>query len=397
MKKYILLFSIASILLAGCDDVVEYESALRDKQNENVSVNSYKISHAEALEFSNEVLKKISTRSTPLSLPSFDYVVDVKTTRSTVSNDTLAYVINYPNEAGFVIVATDKRVNPLLAFSETGNFSFDNEIAKVNFIEKLGTYIEKSKSDTPCKFPDISFDNSRTVEPFIDAYLNQRSPWDKYVIMEHPGCPVGCVAVATAYVMSYSKEKLAYHGEEFLLKTIVSAIRNVANDQDQSENQTQVRGVNLLPPPSIYSYTWGQDKMAKLLYWIGKDVDMQYGTQSSGAYSEDAFNLCESLNFTIPSGFSEFNVNEIAKFLRTDHVIYLRGSNLKTMGGHAWVSDGCMSAVSAENPEKPMITYIHCNWGWGGNGNGYYKGDIFEVGDRTYKPLQFFAVKREWK
>lgn len=44
-----------------------------------------------------------------------------------------------------------------------------------------------------------------------------------------------------------------------------------------------------------------------------------------------------------------------------------------------------------------MITYIHCNWGWGGNGNGYYKGDIFEVGDRTYKPLQFFAVKREWK
>lgn len=397
MKKSILLFSMASILLAGCNSAIEDEPLLKDRQDESGSVISYKISQTEALEFSNKVLNKISTRSTLPSPPSFDYVVDGKSTRGTLSNDTLAYVINYPNDGGFVIVATDKRVNPLLAFSDTGHFSFDNEIAKVNFIDNLGAYVEQTKSNSPFKLSDISFDNASTVEPFIDAFLNQRSPWDKYVIKEHPGCPVGCVAVATAYVMSYSKEKLAYHDEEFLLKTIVSAIRAVPQDPNQTDNQTQVQGTNLLPPPIIYSYTWGQDRMAKLLYWIGKDVDMVYGTQSSGAYSEDAFNLCKSLNYTIPSGFTSFNINEIARYIRTGHIIYLRGQNIKTMGGHAWVSDGCRSAVYADDPEKPMVTYIHCNWGWGGNGNGYFKGDIFEVGDRSYKPLQFFAVKREWK
>lgn len=397
MRKLLFFATFISIFLAGCSNSTEDNILMQDLQDEQISALSNKISEIEAIEISNEVLNKISTRTNPAAIPTIDYVTKHNTTRSTASNDTLAYIINYPDDTGFVIIATDKYVNPLLAYSNQGHFSFDNEIAKENFIDEIGPYLEKSKSNAPFNWDDISFDNSKTVEPFIEISLNQRNPWDKYVIEKHPGCPVGCLAVAVAYVMTYSKEELNYHDSTWQFKSIISAIENKAIAPVIPTTNTESQGINLLPPPTLYSYDWGVDKMAKLLYRVGADLGLNYTSDRTGGVPMiNSYYYCQSLNYTIPSGYSDYNSNEVARYLRTDHIICLYGVDINGNGAHAWVGDGCMATVSISHPEQPIVNYIHCDWGWGGSCNGYFNGDIFDVGYQ-FDVRKYFAVKREWK
>lgn len=397
MKKRLLLIPMTLFFLTGCTNAIDDEALLDNRQDENISLDSDKITQIEAIEISNEVLNKISTRTTSADIPAFEYVIADKSSQKSASNDTLAYVINYPEDKGFVILATDKRVNPLLAFSERGHFSFDNVTAKEMFVDKLGLYLERAKSNAPFDFGDIAFDNSSTVEPFIKISLDQRNPWDKYVIQEHPGCPVGCLAVATALVMTYSKEELYYHEETWQFKKIISAIENKnVVVPVRPTPPTKSQGINPLPPISMYTYDWGVERMAKLLYWIGVDLGMTYTTDGSSAPMINSYNLCRDLNYSIPSGYTNYNINEVARYLRTDHIICLYGVDLNGEGAHAWVSDGCMATVSVAHPEQPIVNYIHCDWGWGGSSNGYFKGDVFEVGYK-FEVRKYFAVKREWK
>lgn len=71
----------------------------------------------------------MSTRTSDKTQVKFDFVLSNKksTTRSASVSDTLAYIINYPNEEGFTIVSTSRKIFPVLGFSEKGHFSIDNE------------------------------------------------------------------------------------------------------------------------------------------------------------------------------------------------------------------------------------------------------------------------------
>ena len=137
--------------------------------------------------------------------------------------------------------------------------------------------------------------------------------------------------------------------------------------------------------------------MAKLLYWIGKDVNMSYSHSGSGAVSSDAYDLCKSLNFSIPSGYATFDIKKITQYLKDNHIVYLRGSDIDGKGGHAWVSDACYFCVDINDRTQILDTYIHCDWGWGGSCNGYYSGSVFEASSYKFKPGNYFAIKREWQ
>lgn len=47
-------------------------------------------------------------------------------TGSSVGLDTLMYVVNFSNNNGFVLVAADKRTEPIFAFIDEGNLDFEN-------------------------------------------------------------------------------------------------------------------------------------------------------------------------------------------------------------------------------------------------------------------------------
>lgn len=168
-------------------------------------------------------------------------------------------------------------------------------------------------------------------------------------------------------------------------------------DAIEIANKVLKRGlIGPINPIIEYTYDQAVDLMAKLLYWIGKDVDMKYSPDVSLATSSKAYQLCKSLDFTIPSGFATFDIKEITRYLKDEHIVYLDGSDINGKGGHAWVSDACYFCVDMNDSTQILDTYIHCDWGWGGSCNGYYSGSVFEAGSYKFKLCNYFAILREW-
>lgn len=392
---YLLLGITLFIPLLGCSEAsTEDGPILGNIQVNDSALSPQRISKGEATFIASKVLKSATTQTRTLSIPTFEYVINREATRSNAIPDTIAYVLNYPNEQGFVIVASDRRVYPVLAFSNEGHFSFENEIAKTNFIDNIASYISSADPSHSYEVSENAFDGCYKSFPPINICLGQDSPWNKYTSEEHPGCPAGCVAIATALVISHSKYQLSYHNSTYPLRSIITAIEKGQNS-NPSNVQKRISGGY---PPTLPEYTYEQavDSMAKIIYWIGKDVNMYYRPTGSGASSYDAFSLCKTLGFEIPSGYADFNLEKIIRYLEDKHIVYLRGYSDELKGGHAWVSDGCMYCFDIDDPSNIYNMYIRCDWGWNGACNGYYSGAVFDLGNFTYKPLNYFAIKREW-
>lgn len=377
----------------GCADSEDFQQ----KGNRLDPYASLHINQDEALDISQKVMKHSpTTRSAnALASPIFSYVTNGASTRYASVPDTLAYVINYPNNGGFVIVSSDKRVYPVLAYSYNGNFSMDNEIAKANFIDNIGGYINEASANVVYEVSDKDFDGCYSQSPKLQTSIHQKSPWDKYVVEENPGCPVGCVAVATALVLTHSTPMIKLHGSAYSCKSIVNAI---------SAEQNKDKGISFptfrekpcewdeVEQPT-YTYQQAVDSMAKILYWIGKDLKMQYSPSVSLAYSEDAYDLCRILGVKT-SRYNDYDVDDVITYLKNQCMIYMRGIDMNGNGGHAWVCDGYSYCVDSDDKTKMVNQYIHCDWGFGGDGNGYFCGEIFEAAEYRFKPLNYFAVKR---
>ena len=106
--------------------------------------------------------------------------------------------------------------------------------------------------------------------------------------------------------------------------------------------------------------------VAHLMYYVGCSVKMQYGRNSSGAYTDD-----------IPNGFRYFGYGTKIAFRNDytqqawDDLVYSELAAGRPMiyngtagsgGGHSFVCDGFAYG-----------DYFHINWGWGGMGNGFFQ------------------------
>lgn len=75
---------------------------------------------------------------------------------------------------------------------------------------------------------------------------------------------------------------------------------------------------------------------------------------------------------------ADYNIDNVIKDLKCGNkIILMRGHGRyyhvafvvrKYVDGHAWVVDGYIDQVKNNKESK----YVHCNWGWGGNENGYF-------------------------
>lgn len=61
---------------------------------------------------------------------------------------------------------------------------------------------------------------------------------------------------------------------------------------------------------------------------------------------------------------------------------------------HAWTVDGCSFCwKDIDNHKKGVDNlFVHCNWGWGGTGNGYFYGPIFSPKNYQFWDLHYFSV-----
>jgi hypothetical protein len=281
------------------------------------------------------------------------------------------YVITY-QEGGFIIVSAEKKMMPVIAFSETNDFPIDKELpsgvretmslyqemikkmrfgelpedplvvqewkrfedtSKIEELTKSGAKTADDPVDPPCEDSQVYYGPLLTTNWGQDCGYNSDMPVLAGCVMPCDHAFTGCVATAMAQVMNY------HHFPN--------------------------------------NFNWGamgawQPQTQLLMRTNADRVSMTYTCGGSGAFPSVIPGVFV-LGYGYNSGayHANFNssviMNEISIYSRP---VILSGWNSSGGGGHTWVADGYFQTYTCSNGwSEPMI---HMNWGWNGNHNGFY-------------------------
>lgn len=147
--------------------------------------------------------------------------------------------------------------------------------------------------------------------------------------------------------------------------------------------------------------------ISELIREIGKRTNAIYGSgETTSAYLNMLYTTRELLpDKNIPT-YSTVNTDELYNCIKNSSVVCgILGYNRQQEEGHAWALDGTMNIVNTVNCKEVygigrddytlkwsktigIDNYIHHNWGWNGNYNGYFILGIFDhMASRKDSPL----------
>ena len=307
------------------------------------------------------------------------------------------YIFNYVG-GGFSIISADKRVEPILAYSNNGYFPRSGSLPEglanwlvvnhknmqlvrrnpklkipaviANLWAELGPEIKTGNQiinvaqqpPPPCQ-PTYS---NTTVGPLLHTKWGQGQPYNLLcpagAVNGHS--PTGCVATAMAQVMYYWKYPSTYNW----------AIMPTAYNSN----------------PITYP---GNQDVAQLMLDAGRSVTMIYGSTESNPYDgflnppiscttalKNTFHYSSSSesNYNYLTVVSNINAGEpVLLSASTDNHTFLFwnwGTN-----GHEWVCDGYQQIYETWCPSGDTpgggegFLYLHMNWGWDGTGNDLWQ------------------------
>mgnify|MGYP001766598453 CR=1 FL=1 len=296
-------------------------------------------------------------------------------------------------DGGFVIIAADDASIPVLGYSFTGEFGDGAEKSNISFwlglyktaIEEIRTK-NLDNSGTSAVWKDIlenriSKFEGKAVEPLLTSTWNQSPIYNMYCPLDGGSLSVvGCVATAMSQIMYYHKYPAT--GKSFSSYSTL--------DQNLAVNYYLSKYNWDLMPNALSSSSSVTEKheVAQISYHAGVSVEMMYGADGSGAYSEDvpyALKTYFKYNTAVKHEYrSAYNATTwrtmLQDQLNKSQPVYYSGQG--PAGGHAFVCDGYQDA-----------DYYHFNWGWGGAANGYYSIDNLNPSGMTFNDYQ--AVVRD--
>ena len=296
------------------------------------------------------------------------------------------YAFNVSDGNGFVIVAGDDRVKPILAYSTNGSFN-PNEIAE-GFGFTLNSFCHEiqyvrdnnleATADIKAEWKSVAEDgiikhgrkNRSVIGPLCQTIWNQNYPYSSQCPEDEEGSGghvyAGCVATAMAQVMKFWNYPERGTG---------SHTYNPDGYAQQTANFGQTDYHFELMPNYLDSLSTEEDfyYIAQFLHHCGIAVDMQYSGHGSGAYSSDVPDAlqnyfgytCDELQQQSFWGYYYYTNEEWAVMLKNGGLdegmpLYYSGSDENGAGGHAFVCDGY-----DEND------YFHFNWGWSGRDDAW--------------------------
>lgn len=275
-------------------------------------------------------------------------------TATTASRSDAYYVFN--NDAGgFVIIAGDDAVTPVLGYTSTGSFDAENlpdglkDLLKSyeRQIAALGDNYVANRTATRAGF---------TGENLLKtAEWNQMAPFNKYTPNNYV---TGCVATAGAIVMKhhgYPAKGTGSHSYTWNGKTISA-------DFEQNYDWASM--------PAVYDGTNAADfdGVARLMADLGVAVEMQYNKDGSGAYIGNlvtalqkyyGYSKLSHLMAIEDVGAEAWNSRLREEIDANRPVLYAASDPAR--GGHAFVIDGYKDES------------FSVNWGWGGYCDGFYQ------------------------
>lgn len=281
----------------------------------------------------------------------------------------LYYVFNVGNGKGFVIVAGDDAVSPILAYADRGDFS-EREMAPAAkaMLESYAQQIEMIQQN-----PSLAVAASTSyaaIAPMVETQWNQMEPYN-YM------CPIirgeavrsvtGCVATAMAQIIYYHKHPVeqtkAIPAYELSSRYVIPGADPVTLNWDAM--QLTYTGSEAEDDPSALA-------VAQLMVLCGKSVKMSYSSSASGAASESVpaalkeyFDYDGAAHMVYRDEYANADWEKmIYDELAAKRPVYLSGTSVSGTSavGHAFVCDG----YDGEGR-------FHINWGWGGMSDGFFR------------------------
>ena len=313
------------------------------------------------------------------------------------------YIFN--GNPGFVVMAADDCVQPILGYSLTGEFVAENMPSNVRgwlqgYNDEIQYAIDskmKATAETAKLWKELTEGNSKVakaavvVAPLIQTKWNQNKYYNRLCPAASGGpdghAYVGCVATAMAQIMKYY---------EYPTKGIGSHSYTWNNQTLSADfGATTYDWANMLATYEYYyddngtsHWIYGDPTeeqiaaVATLSYHCGVAVDMSYGGGSSGApvaFVGDAlksfFNYSPSISYKQKSFNSNVYYTDdewitmVKAELDARRPLEYGGQDPNGNSGHAFVCDGY------NNDD-----YFHFNWGWAGHYNGYFSIDNLNTG-----------------
>ena len=311
------------------------------------------------------------------------------------NNQLVFYYVNF-NPHGYILISADNRMKPILAYSYNKNFIIEDVPENIQWIlnhyyqqqQIIFEYMDSPTSEILEKWNYYSsnyvHNASRDVSPLIEAEWNQDYSWNRECPEDSagPGGHVfaGCVAVAAAQLMHYWEFPESGNASKSY------------NHNDYGELSVDFEYMNY--DFSLMPNTYSSQETEEFLFHIGVAYSMNYGPEGSGTSTANTlyalpnfFSYNDDLQMIELDEYDTQSEYEEQLILELDNqrpVIYRGcgdGSWLDDGGCHAWNVDGY-----EENNSNDV--FFHCNWGWGGQQNGY-----FSLGDLTPQELWFIDLQ----
>lgn len=303
------------------------------------------------------------------------------------AREALLYVFNINQDEGFIIVSGDDRAVPILGFSFEGGY--DLSLAPSNlrkWVEGYAEQIRYLRSTGQDQEPAAGWENllsgegryvstsTSEVDPLITTkwdqspYVNDLCPWDD---VNDGRALTGCVATAMAQIMKfweYPEKGSGFHSYNHTDFGMLSANFG-STTYDWAAMTDEVNSENLA--------------VATLMYHCGVSVEMDYGVESSGAYTNletspvehcaqfaivEYFGYDDGCRSAYREDYSDAGWVQLLKSELDEGRPMLFGG-YSSEGGHAFICDG-----------YDTNEFFHFNWGWGGYFDGFFAIDALNPG-----------------
>lgn len=376
------------------ENLLKFMTEMNKSSDDKVSLKSKSIRKVEKI----EILGK-NNKTTTYASKNRNKSLSLNDVLANINEDSLFYLINFQDNAGYAIISADERSNIIYAIIDEGSLRANTEVDNPGFImymenaienefNKIGTYNNEILNKN-LKSQSLPFYIKEVRAPKLQTKWGQGVPYNIYC----PNGITGCVMTATAQILSYFQtfNGANYRDNYYNVNSSFNLDWNtIISDCENTSTSLYGRLTN--------NHYQSSRQIAHLMRYLGIEVGATYYTDGSGtgAVSATAINWLEQSGGVTTTSFETFDKRNAFIALKGG-LVYMKARRRIDSGstvGHAWVIDGGMYGLVTEiliNPDTKISTstthhyyYMHCNWGWNGECDGYYYNGFNVAGGPTF-------------
>lgn len=398
-------------VISACSSESMNQNTTR-KKVEDPQLNNLKRSALDAIDIASKFgrLKSSITRGKELKVDEQSIAAIVSAhTRS--ASDTLIYAVNYTDNNGYLLISANKATEPILAIVEDGAYTEEEYIHSDSFsffIKNAAAYVESASAMSALnQASNFSSSQGGGMEDFLMMWYDdtiKSQSWSGARVEvnwgqnwpENTYCPnkvAGCGPVAIAQVVSYFKPNLNFdltfdnrHSDRLVIDwNQMLTHKKSTNIRYPESGEVELHVVNCNENYEIHN------DLAAFVRQIGVWCYSDYNENSTSTDLSDLYYVASKLL----SDYNKVNVTGSNCYdkIKSSGIVLMTG--YCSEGGHAWVIDGVgninydihryyyYNPKTHQYKDSEIISqcskYVHCNWGWAGQDNGYFLLGVYDT------------------